>query len=196
MYLFYRRRRPDVATYASRMGDLFDRIASWAQRRVEDDASAGPQPLSSPATRSAVDQRVAHLVEDRLRVHGNTTASVSQEWGAAAGMWFVEVTPAETEAAFVSVAFDGWDLLSIVIGRTCFEMFPVDDDALQELSGLLDAVFAGQVVEHGLPNHTAATIGIGNSRIKVGSWPAESCPEHRYSAYEGMTPGAAVSSLA
>ena len=79
----------------------------------------------------------------------------------------------------MSVAFDGDDLVSVVVGRTC-EMFPVDDDFWQELYEIVDAVLVGRIMGRERPEQTAAVLGSGSSQIEVGACPAESRAERRY----------------
>lgn len=167
------------------MGDLSNKVLSWLHHRLEiNESGQNAQSASDPTPIAPTDQRLYALVEDRLRASRNTSASVSQAWGPAAGMWFTEVVPTQLDAAFLSVAFDGHDLVSVVVGRTWFEMFPINDDFWQELQEIVDAVFAGQVVEQGRPEQTAAILGSESSQIKVGAWPAEVRPERRYVPYD------------
>lgn len=167
------------------MDGLSEKMTAWLHRRLEiDNQDQDVQPATDPTPVSATDQRLHALVEDRLRAFGNTSASVSQAWGAAAGMWFTEVVPTQPDAAFLSVAFDGHDLVSMVIGRTWFELFPVNDDLWYELREIVDLVLSGQVVEQGGLDQTAAILGSGSAQIKVGAWPAEPLPERRYGPYD------------
>lgn len=171
------------------MDGLSKKMAAWLYRRLEiDNPEQDGQPGTDPTPVSATDQRLHALVEDRLRAYGNKGASVSQAWGAAAGRWFTEVVPTQPDAAFLSVAFDGHDLVSVVIGRTWFELFPVNDDLWHELREIIDLVLSGQVVERGGLEQTAAILGSGSAQIKVGAWPAEPLPERRYVPYDRSAP--------
>ena len=81
-------------------------------------------------------------------------------------MWFAKVTPLDPAAASVSVAFDQPDLLSITVGNTWFEIFPVTaQDQLGYLRDFVDAVLAGRVVRRGRRGADRYLIALGRDAL-------------------------------
>jgi hypothetical protein len=124
--------------------------------------SSGHPPLTS------TDDEIRRIVESALEPFGDGAATVSQTWSDAAGMWIVDVAPARSDAAPMSVAFDGDDLLSVVVGRTWLEMFPLSEDLMAELREIVESVLAGHVEEAGGGSRSFAHIGVGEHMVRVG----------------------------
>jgi hypothetical protein len=125
--------------------------------------SPEPRPLSD------MDEALYRLVCSALVLRGQDSATVTRRWNAQADMWFVEVMPVNLDAASLSVAFDGTDLLSVMVGRTWFEVFPVrSSEDLGHLRSIAEAVFAGDVEEAGASGRSFARIGSGQAAIHVG----------------------------
>lgn len=106
-------------------------------------------------------------------------------------MWFIEVSPANRDAATFPAAFDGGDLVPVTIGEEVwFEVFPVrrprDLDYIGELAA---AVFAGRVEE--MPGGGFAQIILADgSRVPAGTahlpLPWKWWPDiRRYASYAG-----------
>jgi len=142
-----------------------------------------PRPLSD------FDEAVYDLVGSALVVRGQHLAAVTRRWNDQADMWFVEVTPVNQAAASLSVAFDGDDPLSVAVGRTWFEVFPVrSGEDLGHLRSIVDAVLAGEVEEAGAAGRSFAKIGSGKAAIHVGHvrlpLPWVTRRRHRYAPYD------------
>jgi hypothetical protein len=65
-----------------------------------------------------MDEAVYGLVCSALVVRGQDSATVTRRWNAQADLWVVEVMPVNRDAAPLSIAFDGTDPVSVMIGRT------------------------------------------------------------------------------
>ena len=138
---------------------------------------------------SDVDVAVYDLIRSALVSRGESAATLTQQWNDQAGMWLVEVGPVNPAAASLSIGYDGSDLLSIAIGRTWFELFPVRlSEDLPYLRTIVEAVFAGEVKEAGRSGRFFAKIGSGKSTINVGHvhlpLPRAARRWHRYAAYQ------------
>ena len=122
------------------------------------------QPSMQP---SATDLEVLDLVRSALNEYGEDIVHVSHNWGSAAGMWFVEVRPANTRAARIDIAFDGDDLINITVGETWFEMFPFADGTLDGIRTIVAAVAAG-----GFEEVRGSLFGEGRGRLytETGTW--------------------------
>jgi hypothetical protein len=104
-------------------------------------------------------------------------------------MWFVDAEPANRAAAPLSVGFDGDDLVSVTVGRTWFEVFPVrSSQDVADLRPIIEAIFAGEVQEAGRSGRFFAIIGSGRSATNVGHvhlpLPRRARHWHRYAAYD------------
>lgn len=80
---------------------------------------AAPEP-------SEMDRALLRAVSDEVAELPDGVAPLTHAWSDGGGMWFVEVQPREPRAAFLSVAFDGEDLLNFTVGNIWFEVFPID----------------------------------------------------------------------
>lgn len=106
-----------------------------------------------PATKptphpTEMDDALLDVISRALEHHGKEVARLEHVWHGGAGMWFVEVVPQNDLAAPLSVAFDGHDLVTITVGRTWFEVFPVKQVAdLDYIGELAAAVFEGNLEE-------------------------------------------------
>lgn len=72
---------------------------------------------------TSTDLEIRALVQSALKPYGWEGATIESSWGEEAGMWFVEVKPSQPGAAFLSVAYDGHDTISVVwetAGSRCF----------------------------------------------------------------------------
>jgi hypothetical protein len=114
-----------------------------------------------------LDDRVREIVQTALEPYDDDVASVRWLWSEPARMWFVEVTPAGDGSAWLSVGVDD-DLLSVTVADTWFELFPVNDTALDEFAAIVEAIFAGRVVEAGSRSCAFARITTRRGVIHVG----------------------------
>lgn len=96
---------------------------------------------------SEIDKALLDVVSQALERYAKEVATLEHAWEKGAG-WVVEVTPRNDLAARLSASFDGHDLLSITVGRTWLELFPVKAVAdLDYIGDLAAAVFAGNLEE-------------------------------------------------
>lgn len=138
-------------------------------------------------TPSPLDSAVLEVVCEELARYGDV-AIVEQQWVAAAEMWFVQVEPVNGQAASLEVGVDG-DVLSVTVGHTCFEMFPVDESSLDNFRQIVRAVLAGRIEEAGPKREGAGTARIftDNGPATVGvrfPWPWRLRPHCRYQGYD------------
>lgn len=124
-------------------------------------------PTSRPLTRW--DRALYRLLSEVVAELPDGAASVTQTWSERAGMWFVELHPARTDAAPISAAFDGDDLLTIALADTWFEMFPVSEAVLAELGRIVRAVLAGGMEQSGRGGRYFARIGDADGVVGVGA---------------------------
>jgi hypothetical protein len=137
-----------------------------------------------------MDIAIRQLVADALASYPAGSANLVYAWSDEARMWFTEVTPLNPDAAPLSIAFDGADLLSVTVGDTWFEIFPVATPAeLDHVREVVEAVFAGQVEESGMRGKEFARITLKSGPISVGSvhmpWPWSGRQARRYQPYAG-----------
>jgi hypothetical protein len=135
-----------------------------------------------------MDAAIQQLIADALAAYPPGSGTLDHAWSEEARMWFTKVTPHDPAAASVSVAFDEPDLLSINVGHTWFEIFPVTaPDQLDYLRDIIDAVLAGRVEEAGLPGKEYARIDTKSGPVGVGAahppWPWKGRMTHRYKPY-------------
>ena len=124
--------------------------------------SSGHPPLTS------TDDEIPRIVESALEPFGDGADTVTQTCSDAARMWIVDVAPARSDAAPMSVAFGGDDLLSAVVGRTWLQMFPLSEDLMAELREIVESVLAGHLEEAGWGSRSFANIGVGEHMVRVG----------------------------
>jgi hypothetical protein len=144
---------------------------------------------------SSLDQALLRVVREELSRYGDA-ATVRPEWGQVPQMWFVEVEPANAQAARLSVAFDGDDLLNINVGDTWFEVFPFRESGIDDFRRVVRAIFAGRIEEAGGGREGGGTARIytdmGRPRT-VGAafpWPWQWRMHDRYEPYgEPVPPG-------
>jgi hypothetical protein len=122
-----------------------------------------PQPLTT------WDEKLHRLLTDAVAELDDGAASVTQTWHEPARMWFVEVHPTRTDAAPISAAFDGDDLLSITVADTWFEIFPISDAELASFGTIVRAVLAGRVVQAGWAGRRFARIDGADGLVRVGA---------------------------
>lgn len=125
--------------------------------------------MASPPPLHSWDHALYRLLNDAVAESADGAASVTQAWSERAGMWFVEVCPSRADAAPISAAFDGDDLLSITIAGTWFEMFPVSEEQLARLGRIVRAVLAGRMVEAGRGGRCFARIDTADGPVRVGA---------------------------
>lgn len=107
-------------------------------------SAAAPEP-------SEMDRALLTAVSGELAQLPDSVASLTHAWSEGDGMWFVEVRPREPQAALLSVAFDGNDLLNFTVGNIWFEVFPIatTDELTDYARKVAWAVFHGHVEESG-----------------------------------------------
>lgn len=135
---------------------------------------------------SPLDSAVLEVVREELAKHGDV-AILEQQWVDAAEMWFVQVAPVNGRAVPLEVGVDGDDL-SVTVGRTCFEMFPVSESSLDNFRQIVRAILAGRIEEAGPKREGAGTARIftDNGPVTVGvlfPWPWRLRPHRRYQGY-------------
>lgn len=136
-----------------------------------------------------IDLLLRELVEASLAEQAAGSADLSFAWSDSARMWFTELTPSRRSAARLSIAFDGDDLLSCVVGATWFEIFPfaASDDEVARVRELVDAVIAGRVEESGMRGKEFARIELASGPLSVGAahlpWPWKGRASRRYQPY-------------
>ena len=95
-----------------------------------------------------MDLALLRVIRSALAPFGDEAATFDHAWGERARMWFVEARPNNDSSASFSAAFDGDDLVTMVVGQTSCEVFPVkhvdDLDAVREIA---EAVFEGKLEE-------------------------------------------------
>ena len=131
------------------------------------------------------DLAIRTLVQSALEPYGPGSGTLEVAWGEDAGMWFVEVTPSQPDAASLSVAYDGYGAVSVVIGNSWFEMFPVDDGMLHDLRQIVDATFAGRLEEVGSDYNGTVRIRVADgTTLTAGAWAPGSSESTRVRKYE------------
>ncbi|HEV2887172.1 MAG TPA: hypothetical protein VGX49_09705 [Jatrophihabitans sp.] len=125
--------------------------------------------MASPPPPDHWDHALHRLLSDAVAQLAAGSASVTQAWSEQAGMWFVEVRPTRADAAPISAAFDGDDLLSITLADTWFEMFPVSDAGLARFGRIVAAVLAGRMVQAGRGGCCFARIDTADGPVRVGA---------------------------
>jgi hypothetical protein len=143
-----------------------------------------------------MDRALLRVVTEALAALPSDAATLTHTWNAAAGMWHVEVRPTNPSAALFSVAFDGDDLLSFVVGNIWFEVFPVRSASdLDEVADIARAVFQGRIEESGFRREDAfgrilledGAVGVGRVHVP---WPWRARPfKRRYEPYIGQIAG-------
>lgn len=138
---------------------------------------------------TAIDRALIDVVRQTLTDLPAASSSTSASWNPAGPGWTVRVTPRNPGAAKFGVTHDGDDLVSVVIERTWFEVFPVSDlSDLDYIGAILSAVAAGNFEQSGLGEGFGwLTLANGKS-VAVGRlhlpWPRVLCPRRRFSAYD------------
>lgn len=137
-----------------------------------------------PYELTAIDREVLRIVRDALLPYGEQAAVVTQEYDGGGGMWVTRVQPSRAGSAPLTAGFDVPDLLSVTVGNTWFEMFPVDEE-LDDFAEIVEATFAGRVEEARLNGF--ARIYTRSGRFNVGAvhlpWPWRLRFTRRYKAY-------------
>ena len=129
------------------------------------------------------------MVSESLSHLAPGTADLSVSWSEDAPMWFTELTPHRDSAASLSIAFDGDDLLSITVGSTCFEIFPMSTVAedLAYVREIIEAVIRGRVEESGMRGKEFARLTLDSGPISVGAvhapWPWKARMSRTFTAY-------------
>ncbi len=129
-------------------------------------------------------REVLRIVRSALLPYGEQAALVTQEYDAGPGMWQTRVQPSRARAAPLTAGFDGEDLLSVTIGNTEFEMFPVDE-ALDDFAEIVEATFAGRVEEarlNGFARIYTAPAGFNVGAVHL-PWPWRLRFARRYTPY-------------
>jgi len=139
---------------------------------------------------TVIDEALRLLVGDALAAYAPSSGTLTHGWSDEAGMWFTEVTPRDPAAASLSIAFDGNDLLSVTVGTTWFEIFPVTSPRdLDQVREIVEAVFAGRVEESGRTGRRFARITLESGPITVGHIhmprPWKGRASRRYQSYDG-----------
>ncbi len=126
----------------------------------------GKDYVSPPPEGSALVRRVEEVVRGALaRFGGETAAEVTTIWSPRAGMWFVEVEPARSGAATVSVGIMG-DEFVLSLPNSHWEIWRSKrgPDPLVLLSEDIEAVFAGRVEEGGWGNDRPVRLTLADGR--------------------------------
>jgi len=113
--------------------------------------------------RSALRDAVANA----LRPYGRLAATTAEVCNCADQVWGIEITPVATNAAPAYVVHpDEGDEVIVGFGNTDVVLWNEDVDALAEqVRGLLDAVFAGRVVEVGTPARSRAKLTLAHGAV-------------------------------
>ena len=138
---------------------------------------------------TAMDRAIVEMVRQTLSDLPVASSSMSASWNPAAPGWTVSVTPRNPRAANFSVTHDGNDIVSVVIDRTWFEVFPVSDPSeLDDLAKCLAAVTAGNFEQSGLGEGFGWLTLANSELIAVGRahlpWPRVLWPRRRFNAYD------------
>jgi hypothetical protein len=124
-------------------------------------------PSLAPPEPSEMDRALLRSVSDEVAQLPEGVANLTHRWSDGGGMWFVEVQPREPQAALLSVAFDGDDLLNFTVGNIWFEVFPINttDEAIDYARKIARAVFRGHVEESGSTGHAYGRVVLEDGRV-------------------------------
>lgn len=103
-------------------------------------------------------------MEASLSAYEPSAATVGQFWDPASGLWCVDIRPARPDAAKVFIT-NADDELWLDIGQSSFQLRLDRTGIPGQLSGLLEAVFAGCISEVGRPLRTEIRIELANGKI-------------------------------
>lgn len=122
-----------------------------------------------------MDNAIRDVVQAVVDRFDGAVYEIGFDWNSSAAMWFTEVEPHDEQAASLSVAFDGEDLLNVTVGNAHFEVFPFDESSLDYLSAIVEAVAHGKVEETGSNDDAAMHIHTSLGIVRAGRlglpWP-------------------------